>query len=342
MRLNTVPYDLDLAYAEWVEDDKPVLPGAPPFVNTPRNEWDVSKLHVTDVGNCLRQVCYRVSGAESRPLTPAEVKMFDVANYIHWAAVRSIEHRGHLIAEEVSLSKYLPKRWTGRLDVGRDEGGTLRIEDFKTVHPNWVNEKKKMWLMLPKDTNKMQVSIYWHHALKLAELYGIPLDELVGIHYMDRGGSNPSKSYVFEPIQFEVVKLAMAEVEETVLEYEVTDLLPPLLESRVRWGSPYSDKDGKQTGGSLNYGPPWNCRYCRIKDCPQDRESHSVGAFTKTFSWQKRKAVEAGELNVIPYGDKGFLFLNKMGRSFEGEVRSFINDWLAGVKRDEEELDEDE
>jgi len=273
--------DIDAVIADEVRERRP-------------DNWDPTCLHVTDLSACPRQVVLRAQGSPMRPLAAKDINMFDLANYQHERVYAALRRRGELVGCEEELPD-LPaigngfRGWTGRLDyIRRLPNGQMRIGDIKTSHPNWIQYNKD-GNGYPKPEHVMQVSTYWHYWH-----YRDDLDPMVEVVYLDRGGQNPSHPTVFEPLPLGYIRERMAEYEEWLS----SDELPPLLPSGVKWGQKWSPTTGK-----IMFGPEgWQCRYCRVENCPNERQDHWIATYTK----------------------KRGLELYDMARHFEREIVDFL------------------
>jgi len=257
---NLYLFDVDTAVAAECEHRAP-------------NTWDKRKLHVTDLSACTKQVVQRQRGDRETPLTPQDINMFDLANYQHDRVYRALELQKALVFSE-QRAMLLPDEWGGTADYGRLlPSGRVRLGDVKTSHPNWVQASSPV--DYPKPEHVLQVSTYFHHWDWLNRVY--ELDEYVEVTYLDRGGANPSRPTVFSPLPAHKVTDKMAALEAWVERAKVNPLdLPPVLPQGVHWGKTWGP-----VSGELKYGPPWNCRYCHIIDCPNERKDHIVGKITK-------------------------------------------------------------
>ena len=306
--MEVMMFDIDMLIQKWIEDGRPVKKGAPlPYEYG--DDWPQDKLHVTDVGRCQRQVVLRVvRKAPMRPNTAVENSMFDLANYMHWRANRALDHAGLLAYEEEPIKI---GEITGRSDAGRIlPNGKVRCIDWKTVHPNWV---KKTDLGTdnrvgdyPKEKDVLQVSIY--------RFAGVTdnADDFVDIGYLDRGGSNQSKYCdLIRPMPDDLIQQQLESL-EYIVNYarEHREWLPSILQPYIKWGKRYFDRRGNYTGGELLYGPDWQCRYCRVLDCPAMRENVSLGKMTKSNGLQLTDAGKRmkGEVEL-------FLELDAEGRA---------------------------
>ena len=293
-------FDIDRLIQKWIEDGRPVKKGAPlPYEHG--DNWPQDKLHVTDVGRCQRQVVLRVvRKAPMRPNTAVEDSMFDLANYMHWRANRALDHAGLLAYEEEPINI---GEITGRSDAGRIlENGKVRCIDWKTVHPNWVKKTDRgadnRVGDYPKEKDVQQVSIY-----RMAGVTG-NADGWVDIGYLDRGGSNPSKYCAgINPTLGMTLMAMIHDLEETVAHArDDPDWLPDILQPYIKWGQRYFDRQGNYTGGEILYGPDWQCRYCRVINCPAMRENRVLGKMTKSRG----------------------LELTDIGRRMKGEIELFL------------------
>ena len=301
-------FDIDKLIQKWIADGKPVKEGAPlPYGQ--RNDWPQNNLHVTDIGNCLRQVVLRVvHQAPMRANTPVEEAMFDLANYMHWRANRALDHADLLAYEEkpVKIGSV-----SGRSDAGRIlPNGKVRCIDWKTVHPNWVKKSDvgsdHRVGDYPETKDVRQVSVY--------RMAGVcdEVDDLVDVGYLDRGGSNPSKYCADIPSAPDLTLQGMLEVLENAVAYarENSGWLPPILQPFVKWGRRNYDKAGNYTGGEILYGPDWQCRYCRVLRCPAVREDRVLGKLTKS---------------------RGLELTTELGRRMKTEVERFLEMGAEGA-----------
>ena len=198
--------------------------------------------YISDLGMCERQIIYRFTDFPKKPKNPNELEKMHMGNVRHKIIYDTWDISGELdtIATELSLNRWLPDMWHGRLDRLLDDFPKIAVADIKTTHP------KNFSYELLKPQHEHQLKGYILGIIEMLNLKDIPDGYLL---YADNGGSNtPQQKYFqYKEKDFDGTKRLMEAYEINLELFRKEGILPPFIEM-VR----------KKSGLSV----PWNCDYC--------------------------------------------------------------------------------
>lgn len=216
-----------------------------------RDDWDDSKLHISDLAvaigeKCPRQLWLRLRGAEKKPESAGKLLMFDHGHRIHERLIEIIRSglnngwKIQAVEKQVSLGEI-----TGRFDTrlwNETEGWEI-IVDFKTLRGRAFG-----YLTEAKPSHVLQVQSYIAAADADGGL----------VFYVDREGENAARQFYVQRNDDRVWDAA-----ETAIAIAKQEEPPPILEPKL--------KIGKNKGpDSVKLEQPWQCEYCEYSgpSCP--------------------------------------------------------------------------
>lgn len=213
-------------------------------VKKEEKERDPMRLFISDLGKCIRQVQYRLTGAakdmKADDTHRAETVMFSLADYIEFTLAEAFKERGELVEYQCDIDMPDRVNWGGRLDLIADYNG-VRIIEVKTTRSNAF-----MYELL-KPEHEFQAWCYHHYMAQVMSLTEYPI-----LAYFDRGGSNQPEEFIVTPKPI-VAMMDELDLYRDYIEMGVWhDQMPKVLKVRNR-------------GKEIKYEPHHFCGYCDYK-----------------------------------------------------------------------------
>lgn len=236
------------------------------------NDWDPSKLHISELGACPRAIIYRLSGSAEKPRSASSAAnrtiMFHQGYTLHYLTYSAMNWAGILIAHEKEVEG-LEEPWTGRCDAlfttDYERRDDLWLLDIKTVLPAALKYSYDM----PKEKDCLQVAGYAPH---IPGLTGAVVESV------DRAGSN-------EPILSEVDLakwIPLAEERKRTIEQAVRGGAAPELPG-VYTG--HYEGSAKKVLTGISFGPDWRCGYCPWHLTVKERRVNPNSGREREWGW---------------------------------------------------------
>ena len=233
------------------------------------NDWDMDKVHASDLGKCPRKMSHRLHHSpavdKSMGEQDSELRQFYVANIIHNLIYNAFVWDERLEDFEVDLTPWMPDGITGTCDgIWENFDGEYEVLDAKSLHPNWRSYMKSY----PKMENVAQLSMYYFALKKRSTVIDKKMVR-ARMYYVGRGDKTRGLECPFDPD----AALLRSQIDELIVarntEPDQLPVMPKVL---------------KKTGGDtrltkIELVPDWNCEwcdYCGLSCVPNDMKKHSL------------------------------------------------------------------